>query len=125
MGAPVFLPRQQYTAGRFALGRMPTGALNRSEEAYAAHLKAKQALGQIVWYAFEAVKLRLADNTFYTPDFVVMALDGVIELHEVKGFWTDDARVKIKVAASLFPFRFKAMKARSKKSGGGWEIEEF
>jgi hypothetical protein len=121
----VFLPRQNYSGGRLALGRLPTGALNRSEQAYAAHLEAKKRAGLIDWYAFEALKLRLADNTFYTPDFAVMASDGVIELHEVKGLWADDARVKIKVAAALFPFRFKAMKARSKKAGGGWEVENF
>lgn len=118
-------PRQNYTGGRLALGRLPVGVLNKSEQAYAAHLEAKKAAKLIEWYGFEAIKLRLADNTFYTPDFAVMAADGVIELHEVKGFWTDDARVKIKVAAALFPFRFKAFKARSKKAGGGWEVEAF
>lgn len=99
--------------------------MNKSEQAYAAHLTAKQAAGLIQWFEFEAVKLRLADNTFYTPDFAVVAADGVMEMHETKGFWEDDARVKIKVAASLFPFRFKAFKARSKKNGGGWEVENF
>lgn len=49
-----------------------------------------------------------------------------MELHEVKGYWEDDARVKIKVAAEAFwMFRFIAIKARPKKEGGGWEIEEF
>ena len=59
------------------------------------------------------------------PDFAVLPADGVLEIHEVKGFWQDDARVKIKVAASLYPFRFVAMKARAKKHGGGWEAEAF
>lgn len=54
-----------------------------------------------------------------------MAADGVLELHEVKGFWSDDARVKIKVAADRFPFRFRAFKARAKRHGGGWAVEEF
>lgn len=121
----VFLPRQKWSRPGFALGRMPTGAMNRSEQAYAAHLQAKLNAGLILWFEFEAVKLRLADNTFYSPDFAVLAADGVLEMHECKGFWQDDARVKIKVAASLFPFRFKAMKARAKKDGGGWEVENF
>jgi hypothetical protein len=121
----VFLPRQKWDRPGFAQGRMPTGALNKSEQAYANHLKAKLALGQILWFEFEAVKLRLADNTFYTPDFAVLAADGVMEMHECKGFWMDDARVKIKVAASLFPFRFKAFKSRPKKDGGGWTVENF
>ena len=74
---------------------------------------------------FEGIKLRLADNTFYTPDFAVMSADGVMECHEVKGFWQDDARAKIKVAADLYPFRFVAIKAKAKKDGGGWALEEF
>lgn len=108
-----------------ALGRLPTGAMNKTERSYAGRLDQMKYAGKILWYGFEAIKLRLADNTFYTPDFAVMAADGVIELHEVKGFWTDDARVKIKVAADKFPFRFMAMKPRAMKAGGGWEVEEF
>ena len=109
----------------YALGRLKTGSMNKTEAAYDAHLAALQHAGQIKWRKFEGLKLRLADNTFYTPDFAVMAADGVIECHEVKGFWQDDARAKIKVAADLYPFRFIAVKARTKKSGGGWEVEAF
>lgn len=108
-----------------ALGRLKVGALNKTEQAYAAHLELLHAAGAVVWHRFEGVKLRLADNTFYTPDFAVMAADGVMEMHEVKGFWTDDARVKIKVAADQYPFRFMAFKAVAKKHGGGWQREEF
>jgi hypothetical protein len=75
------------------------------------------SLGDILWYRFEGLKLRLADNTFYTPDFAVMAADGVMECHEVKGFWRDDARAKIKIAAEQYPFRFKAVsQARSQEA---------
>ncbi|HET7155113.1 MAG TPA: DUF1064 domain-containing protein, partial [Hyphomicrobiaceae bacterium] len=98
---------------------------NKTEAAYDAHLQALRHAGAVLWHKFEAVKLRLADNTFYTCDFAVLAADGVLEMHEVKGFWQDDARVKIKVAASLYPFRFVAVKALAKKHGGGWSREEF
>lgn len=108
-----------------ALGRLKTGTMNKTEEAYERDLRDAQSLGDILWYRFEGLKLRLADNCFYTPDFIVLASDGVLECHEVKGFWTDDARVKIKVAAQAYPFRFKAIKARGKKHGGGWEEEAF
>ena len=108
-----------------ALGRMKTGAMNKTEAAYERDLRDAQALGDIKWYLFEGVKLRLADNCFYTPDFIVLASDDVLECHEVKGFWTDDARVKIKVAAQRFPFRFKAVQAEAKKRGGGWKVETF
>lgn len=109
----------------YAQGRLKTGEMNKSEGAYALQLKAQLNAGEILWYKFEGVKLRLADNTFYTPDFAVLAKDSVLEMHEVKGFWQDDAKVKIKVAADMYPFRFKAMKAIAKKHGGGWEQEDF
>jgi len=107
-----------------ALGRMKAGALNQTEKAYAALLERRKYAGEVVWYRFEGVKLRLADNTFYTPDFAVMLSSGEMEMHEVKGFWTDDARVKIKVAASQYPFRFVAIKKGSAKVGG-WVFEDF
>lgn len=109
----------------YALGRLKTGAMNKGEAAYAAHLERIKNSGFVLWYRFEGLKLRLADNTFYTPDFAVMTDDHVLECHEVKGFWQDDARAKIKIAAEMYPFRFKALKVRSKKNGGGWDLEDF
>lgn len=111
--------------GSYALGRLKVGTLNKTEAAYRDVLRDAQTIGDIQWYRFEGLKLRLADNTFYTPDFAVMASDGVIECHEVKGFWRDDARAKIKIAAEQYPFRFKAVQALPKKQGGGWKEEWF
>jgi hypothetical protein len=108
-----------------ALGRLKTGALNKTEAAYAAALELRRIAGDVAWYKFEGVKLRLADNTFYTPDFAVMLANGQLEMHEVKGFWQDDARAKIKIAADLYPFKFVAVKAEAQKRGGGWIVEEF
>jgi hypothetical protein len=122
---PFAAPKPTALQAMQALGRLPVGKMNKTEKQYDGHLAQLKYAGKILWHEFEAIKLRLADNTFYTPDFAVMAADGVIELHEVKGFWTDDARVKIKVAADKFPFRFMAMKPRTLKAGGGWEVEEF
>lgn len=108
-----------------ALGRLKTGQMNKTESAYCQLLELRKRAGEIVWYRFEGIKIRLADNTFYTPDFAVMLSTGEMEMHEVKGFWADDARVKIKVAAEQYPFRFIAVKPKAKKAGGGWEVEEF
>ncbi len=95
--------------------------MNKTEQAYAGHLELLRRAGEIQKYAFEAIKLRLAEKTFYTPDFMVVTNEQ-IELHDVKGFWEDDARVKIKVAAELFPeFLFVAIK----KTEAGWKREEF
>jgi hypothetical protein len=108
-----------------ALGRLKTGAMNGTEQEYANHLELLKRDGEVVWYKFEGLKLRLADNTFYRPDFIVMRSNGLIECHEVKGHWQDDARVKIKIAADIYPFRFLAVKKQSKKAGGGWSVEVF
>jgi hypothetical protein len=116
---------KRYQPKSFALGRLKTGQMNKTEQAYANHLKARAAVGEIAWFKFEGIKLRLADNTFYSPDFAVMLQSGEMEMHEVKGFWQDDARAKIKIAADLYPFRFIAVKVQAKKDGGGWQIEEF
>jgi len=109
----------------YAHGRLKPGQMNKGEAAYAAFLESEKHAGRVLWWRFEGLKLRLADNTFYTPDFAVLNSDCVMECHEVKGFWQDDARAKIKIAADLYPFRFLALKARAKKYGGGWEEEDF
>ncbi len=107
--------------------------MNRWETEYAGVLDARRMMGGVVWWGFEAIKLRLADNTYYTPDFAVItnweAPNDIwvreLEFHEVKGFWRDDARVKIKVSAELFPFKFIAVQKLKKSEGGGWKVEEF
>lgn len=106
-----------------ALGRLPAGTMNKTEAAYEQLLKRRLMAGEIAWYKFEGVKLRLAAATFYTADFFVMAADGQLEVHEVKGVWTDDARVKTKVAAAMYPFKFIGV--RRGKSSAGWLFEEF
>lgn len=108
-----------------ALGRLKTGTMNKTEEAYCQHLELRKRYGEIIWYRFEGIKLRLADNTFYTPDFSVMLANGQMEMHEVKGYWTDDARVKTKVAADQYPFRVIGITKLPAKAGGGWKVEEF
>lgn len=105
----------------FALGRLKSGNMNKTEAAYASHLESLKSKGEVLWYLFEPMNLKLADKCFYRVDFMVMLQSGQIECHEVKGFWTDDALVKIKTAAEKFPFRFIAV--RKKKDG--WEEREF
>lgn len=104
-----------------ALGRLKTGTMNRTEAEYARFLDTLIVCKDVAWWKFEGIKLRLADNTFYSPDFVVMRSDGALECHEVKGHWQDDARVKIKVAASIYPLKFLAIQ----KAGKAWKTEIF
>lgn len=125
MNAPMQHRKAGVGAGVLALGRLKTGEMNKTEAAYARHLEGLKQSGEVLWWRFEAMKLRLADNCFYTADFAVLRADHTLELHEVKGHWSDDARVKIKVAASEYPIRFIAVRALPKSKGGGWEVEEF
>lgn len=111
--------------GRGRTVRRVSGAMNGTEAAYAIHLDTLKAAREIVDYWFESMTFKLADGCRYTPDFVVLMADGMIEVHEVKGHWEDDALVKIKVAAELFPFRFLAVQKIAQKAGGGWAIREF
>jgi hypothetical protein len=113
-------------AGLYALGRLKTGEMNPLEAKYAKYLEAERVAGRVLWFRFEGVKLRLADNTFLTPDFAVLAADGRLELRDVKGakaVYQDDAKVKMRVAADAYPLVFKVIFPRPKKDGGGW-IEE-
>lgn len=105
----------------FALGRMKAGKMNKTESAYARYLEALKHVGEVLWYEFEPMNLRLADKCFYTVDFMVMVKSGQIECHEVKGYWTDDALVKIKAAAEKFPFRFISVRLVK----GNWDVREF
>ena len=92
--------------------RHTPGQMNKLEAKYAAWLEMGKMGGNIEWYAFEAITLKLAFDTRYTPDFLVMLPNGELQCHEVKGakgksFWSrEDSKIKIKVAATLFPFRF-------------------
>ena len=109
-----------------ALGRLPVGQMNKGEQEFSLYLESLQQKGDILSWRFEALKLRLADNCFYTPDFVVVNADRTITLYEVKGYWLGDGRTKIKVAAEQFPyFQFVAVYKRTKKDGGGWSFESF
>lgn len=102
--------------------KRPTpGTMNKTEQAYAQRLELLQRAGEIHRYAFEAIKFRLANRTFYTPDFMVVT-DEQIEFHEVKGYWEDDARAKTKIVAEQYPeFAFIAVQ----KGKDGWIVEEF
>lgn len=122
---PPTMKRNSALAGMQALGRLPKMERNSTEAEYEQLLIARMRAGEVAWFEFEAITLVLAERTSYQPDFFVMLSSGQLEVHEVKGRWTDDARVKIKVAARLFPFRFIAVQKVPKKSGGGWKFEYF
>lgn len=125
-GADPFAGQVSPQAAMQALGRLEKGERNKTEAEYEALLEERRRAGDVLAYYFEAMTLQLAFDLRYTPDFLVMMADRTLELHEVKGHWTDDARAKIKAAQERFPmFRFVAVRKRAKKDGGGWERETF
>lgn len=102
-----------------ARGKLPKPEMNKWERRYADRLELLRAGGEVLWYRFEGITLKLAPDCRYTPDFLVMLANGELELHEVKGFWRDDAKVKCRLAADLFPFPILVVKP----SAGGWDIQ--
>ena len=99
--------------------------MNKLETAYSQYLDALKFGKDIVDYRFEPFKLILVhgvphqrNETSYKPDFLV--IKDVFEIHEVKGFWRDDARIKLKMAAQMFPW-FKFFAVTKKKGLWVWE----
>lgn len=90
--------------------------LNKTERAYLAYLRFENH----PFIGIQNITLKLADDTRYTPDFILITSDTKLQAHEVKGFWRDDAKVKIKVAARQFPFVEFIVVMKSKS---GWTFE--
>lgn len=95
--------------------------MNKTERAYAETLESEKRMGRIAAWRYEKVTLKLADDTRYTPDFWIVYDDGSTMFDEVKGFFRDDAKVKIKVAAEQFrEFTFRLVK---KVAANEWHIK--
>ena len=93
--------------------------MNKTEAAFATVLGLDP---KVISWKFEPFKLRLAKGCYYSPDFFVVTREGEPIIYEVKGFWRDDARVKIKTAAEKFrEFRFIAVQRKK----GQWVYEDF
>ncbi|MCX7178135.1 MAG: hypothetical protein NTX56_04940 [Proteobacteria bacterium] len=117
-----------------------TREINRVEIAYRDHLDQLKMIGHVMWRSeHEALKLRLADNTHYIADFLVMLPNGVLEVHDTKGttkrpvtkdgveigktetyFCPPKNKQKLKMVAELFPIVVKIV---WRNKAGQW-IEE-
>lgn len=99
--------------------------MNKTERRFKAEVL--DQMSNVLFDCFGSIKLRLADRTWYTPDFVVWMANGADCIFEVKGSWKaphqEDSRVKLKVAAELYP-QFQFFAAVPNKETGGWDIEE-
>lgn len=88
--------------------------LNKTELAYLHHLRAQP---NNVWVGVQNLTVKIADDCRLTPDFAVLNASGKLTLIDVKGFQREDALIKMKVAARLFPmFEFSIVK----REGVGW-----
>lgn len=100
-------------------GRAPwTAPMNGTERAYSGWLQAQKAIGEVLWFAFEPMKILLGPGATYTPDFLVLYADGRLEAHDTKGTkkiktgrkagqktcWVEEhALVKVKITTAVFP----------------------
>ena len=102
--------------------------MNKGETRYRDHLDKLKLAGVIRSYQFEAVRLLLGANTTFLPDFFVVTADRLIEFHEVKGrkgqtfYAKEDAWLKLKTAASLYPFW--TFRVAWPGEGGAWKTKE-
>jgi hypothetical protein len=93
--------------------------MNKWETEYAQMLEFQKRGGAIQWWQFEPMKLWLGEGAWFTPDFGVIGADGLLCFHEVKGFWREAAKVRIKVARSMYPFPFLTFRKFE-----GWWVED-
>jgi len=87
--------------------------LNKTERAYYEYLK----LMRYDWLGVQCVTLKLADDCRLTPDFAYIT-NGMFYLVDVKGFQREDALIKMRVAARMFPW---AQFLIVKKTKTGWD----
>lgn len=97
--------------------------MNKTEQARAVDLEAMRRAGLIAAWWYEKWTFKLADDLRYTPDFIVQKMDGSLEVEEVKGFWREDARAKVKMFVELYPFPVRAY--TKAKTHTGWDVETF
>jgi hypothetical protein len=113
--------------------------LSREERAYAGQLELRRLAGEVLRWRYQPVSLRLGYRLWYRPDFGLLLADGTFELHEVKGgkveqgpkgercvpYMREDAAVKVRAAASLYPWWSFVLAWRWPKArGGAWCTRE-
>lgn len=107
------------------------GEMNGLERRFQAEYVDPLKLAKVLVDAhFEAMTFRLAKKTHYTPDFDLVFASGLLAFVECKAGWstgkagyTDDARVKIKVVAEMYPHFAFVSAVHDRKAG--WRFECF
>lgn len=97
------------TAPMRSLGRVRTRKVDAAIEAYGELLATLRLRGDVLWFRANPIKLRLADETYYGPNFAVMVASGHLEMHHVVDAAKNESLTTVKIAAEQFPFRFVAV----------------
>jgi hypothetical protein len=95
-------------------------APNKTEAEFGRMLEARRHKGEFLTVEFEALKLKVGDGTYYTPDWFCHTLFARPAIFEVKGKhrW-DDAIVKYKAAKERYTWADFEM---WEKSSDGWRL---
>jgi hypothetical protein len=113
-----------YPRARRVIRQANIGGMNKTEIAYQAVLDLRWRVGEILYYEYEAVTLKIGHDLRYTPDFLVLNKAGEIEFHETKwAVMQEDSIVKIRAAATKWPF-FRFIIAKRQDSGQNFELKE-
>jgi len=123
-------PSPLETAMRPARVTFQPSKMNATEARFARDvLEPRRLAGEVAWWGYEALTLRLGHRCSYCPDFIAVLADGSLSAVEVKARWSHggpgyrgDARAKLVAAASAFPWI--AFAATWPAKAGGWERED-
>jgi len=77
---------------------------SKKEANYYLKLKELKESGEILFF-LRQVPLFLSGKTKYVIDFVEFWSNGDILFTEVKGFWTEMAKLKLKQTEAIYPFK--------------------
>lgn len=108
------LPKET-SGGKLRRSRQP----NKTEVEFGLMLEARRHKGEFLIVEFEAVKLKVGDGTYYTPDWICQSRYARPVIFEVKGKhrW-DDAIVKYKAAKERYSWADFEM---WEKTSDGWK----
>lgn len=107
---------------------LPKGIDSKYELDYLYVLREREYKGEIQSYYLKPGSLRLGTGSHYEPDFLVIAADGTVEYHEVKGRtrFATKSLTKIKAAAHAYQcFRFLLCMGEPVKNATGKKVLEF
>lgn len=94
---------------------------NKTEAAYRSEILARRT--DLLSIAYEGLTIRMINGHRYTPDFVALRRDGLVECHEVKGSYRLGSYQRAKLAFDQAKTEWPSFAwVWAERSGGGWKI---